>query len=253
MTVAVARAYRQRGWAVVPVPVGQKAPVRANWNTITFTPEDFSSGDNVGVIVGERSGWLVDNDLDCDEALELAPLYLPMTGAIFGRASRPMSHWLYIAPDARFETFTDPLADGKNTVVEMRSDAATGGGAHQTIFPPSIVDGERREWHGSMIAPLVVTAAGLRRQVARLAVGCLVMRYVSPSAGAGERKVGTRVESKQICHRLTDSGVERLRACPTAATSRPLVKAGRELRRLSARPLCLHSSRPHNAIQRHCL
>jgi hypothetical protein len=173
--------YITRGWCVVPVPAGAKAPERKGWNTATYTTHDFGTDDNVGIILGERSGWLVDIDLDCAEALELAPLYLPTTGAMFGRRSRPCSHWLYIAPDARFESFTDPLDDGKNTIVEFRSDAA-GTGTHQTIFPPSVADGERREWHGQTIAPLVCTAVGLRRQVARLAVGCLVMRYVSPTA-----------------------------------------------------------------------
>jgi|SRR5215471_16982880 len=56
------------------------------------------------------SAGLVDVDLDCEEAIELAPLYLPETGAIFGRKSAPKSHWLYIADGANFAKFDDPIA-----------------------------------------------------------------------------------------------------------------------------------------------
>jgi hypothetical protein len=173
--------YQHRGWHVVPVPAGQKNPVLDGWNVTVFTPQDFAENDNVGLIFGARSGWLVDIDLDCPEALDLADLYLPSTGAEFGRASRPRCHRLYTAPGARFEVFADPLDDRKNTLVELRSDG-TSGGAHQTLVPPSVADGERRQWCGSTVAPAVVTAQGLRRQIARLAIGCLVMRYVSPTA-----------------------------------------------------------------------
>ena len=38
---------------------------------------------------------LVDVDLDCDEAVQLAPNYLPATPAIWGRPGNPMSHLLY--------------------------------------------------------------------------------------------------------------------------------------------------------------
>jgi hypothetical protein len=176
-TIVAVNQYRHRGWHVVPVPAGQKRPVLEGWNATVYTPQDFTDDDNVGLIFGARSGWLVDADLDCIEALELADLYLPPTGAEFGRASRPRSHRLYIAPDARFEVFTDPLVDEKNTIVELRADGKSGG-AHHTLAPPSIANDERREWCGSTIAPAVVTAKGLRRQIIRLAIGCLVMRYV---------------------------------------------------------------------------
>jgi hypothetical protein len=73
------------------------------------------------------------------------------------------------------------LIEGKNTLIELRADGRDGGG-HQTLFPPSVADGERREWHGEMIAPAVVSAAVLRTAVAWLAVGVLVRRYVSVHA-----------------------------------------------------------------------
>jgi Primase C terminal 2 (PriCT-2)/Bifunctional DNA primase/polymerase, N-terminal len=173
--------YSGRGWRTVPVPAGTKRPVVPGWNTQAFAPDDFGVGENIAVVLGSRSGWLVDIDLDCAEAIELADLYLPQTGAEFGRASRPRCHRLYIGSGAAFEAFSDPLIDGKNTLVELRADGASGG-AHLSLLPPSIADGEQREWASDTIAPLVVNAKALRLQVARLAVGCLVMRYISEHA-----------------------------------------------------------------------
>jgi hypothetical protein len=83
--------YHQRGWALVPTPAGQKAPVAEGWQTRNWQPVDFHSGNNVGLILGPRSGDTVDVDLDCVEALALAGLYLPGTRATFGRASKPQS------------------------------------------------------------------------------------------------------------------------------------------------------------------
>jgi hypothetical protein len=77
---------------------------------------------------------------------------------------------------AESSAFTDPLA-GK-TLLELRC----GPGNHQTVFPPSVVDGERREWDGDVIAPRVIPAADLRLACAWLAIGCLVARHVSEYA-----------------------------------------------------------------------
>jgi hypothetical protein len=53
---------------------------------------------NVGVLLGDPSGGLVDVDLDCEQALLVAEQFLPPTGAVFGRPGRPNSHHLYVAP-----------------------------------------------------------------------------------------------------------------------------------------------------------
>jgi len=128
--------YHRRGWALVPIPAGEKGPRLKDWQTREFEPGDFSAGGNIGVILGPRSGDVVDIDLDCAEALALADTYLPLTRAEFGRASKLRAHRLYIAPGARYESFGDPLVDGKNTILELRA-GGPDGGAHQTVFPPS--------------------------------------------------------------------------------------------------------------------
>jgi len=185
-TIAAALDYRRRGWRLVQVPAGQKGPREQGWPNLDISlaeiPECFADGRNVGVILGHRSGELVDIDLDCPEALALADTYLPQTGAIFGRPSKPRSHRLYIAPGARYESFGDPLGNGKNMLVELRADGPDGG-AHQTVFPPSLhPSGERIAWDGETIAPAGIIATVLRQRAAWFAIGCLAMRHVSEYA-----------------------------------------------------------------------
>jgi len=88
---------------------------------------------NIGVILGKPSGGLADVDLDCDEAVRLAPKYLPPTGCITGRTGQPGRHWWYISKDCETARHRDKLCKGEGaTVVELRS---TG---HQTVVGPSI-------------------------------------------------------------------------------------------------------------------
>jgi hypothetical protein len=175
-----------RGWQIIPIPPGEKGPRSKGWPDLHPSADEvrrhLAAGGNIGVRLGPASGELVDVDLDCDEALALADLYLPPTQAVFGRPSKQRSHRLYIAPGAGFETFHDPLIKkGKNTLVELRAQGRDGG-AHQTLLPPSVADGGRREWHSEVIAPAVITATVLRTAVAWLAIGALVRRYVSVHA-----------------------------------------------------------------------
>jgi len=138
--------------------------------------QHLARGGNVAMRLGRASGDLVDADLDCAEALDLADIYLPATRAEFGRSSRPRSHRCYVSPGAVFASFADPL-DG-SMLVELRADGRDGG-AHLTLIPPSAADGERREWHGDVVEPSAVDAPVLTRRMAWLAIGCLTMRHLS--------------------------------------------------------------------------
>jgi hypothetical protein len=168
--------YLHREWRVVPIPSGEKGPKLPGWQNLALRADElfryFGTSQNVGVILGAKSGELVDVDPDCAEALALADLYLPATRAMFGRPSKPRSHRILLAPNAVYESFVDPLTG--ETLLELRA-----GGGHQTLFPPSITDGERREWYGDVIAPRLIDAEFLRAAVSWLAVGCLFSRYVS--------------------------------------------------------------------------
>jgi hypothetical protein len=180
---AAAKEYICRGWRVVLIPGGLKKPIIDGWPDLVIAVNDlpryFSADQNIGIRLGPASHDLVDIDLDCAEAIAIADLYLPVTGAEFGRQSKPRSHRLYISPNAVKEAFADPTSG--EMLLELRADGRHGK-AHQTLFPPSVADGERRDWHGDVIAPRVLTATSLRRAAAWLAIGCLVMRHLSKSA-----------------------------------------------------------------------
>jgi hypothetical protein len=182
-SLAAAREYVGRGWRIVPIQHGEKRPAMPGWPDfkaeLENVPRLFSHGENIGLILGPKSGDIIDIDLDCTEAIALADLYLPASKAEFGRASKPRSHRFFIAPAATFEAFPDPIA--KDTLLELRTDGRDGG-AHLTLLPPSITDNEQRQWHGDVIAPAAVEASTLRRRCAYLAIGCLIARYVSQRA-----------------------------------------------------------------------
>jgi Bifunctional DNA primase/polymerase, N-terminal len=133
MTTAldVAMAYIARGWNPVPVRFRTKTPIGDDWQKrqidAATAPYHFNAGpQNVGVLLGPTSQGLTDVDLDCVEAIAVAPYLLPPTRAIFGRPSKRASHWLYITNLADTTStatinFDDPEAiRGKARLVELR-------------------------------------------------------------------------------------------------------------------------------------
>src|SRR5438128_727860 len=97
----VVQGYIRRGWMPVPIPSGQKGPRLQNWPSMCIAERDvpkyFNAGDNVGLLLGEPGGGLVDIDLDVREAAALACQFLPATGRKHGRKSKTSSHWWYVA------------------------------------------------------------------------------------------------------------------------------------------------------------
>ncbi len=162
----VLRGYYQRGWRPLLLRRGEKVPIHPDWADRPPSLEELlaraDGGYNVGILLGTPSGGLVDVDLDCPEARKLAPEFLPLTGAIFGRRGAPGSHWLYVCdPLPPSMTFAAP--DGP-VLVEVRAER------HQTMFPPSVhPSGEmvrwEREWEPARV-PGEVLAWGVRRLAA---------------------------------------------------------------------------------------
>jgi hypothetical protein len=73
--------YVGRGLAVVPIPEGRKRPIVPAWQALRIRPaqlDDYFNGSpqNVGILLGELSGWVVDVDLDTPEAVELGSRFL---------------------------------------------------------------------------------------------------------------------------------------------------------------------------------
>jgi len=170
-----AREYVRRGWCVVPIPYKQKGAVIKGWEQLRLTDEElpqyFDQPANIGIAVGEPSHWLVDVDLDCPEAIELADQFLPPTPTMTGRLGKLRSHRWYYAEGTGTKQHKDPIS--RKMIVELRS---TGG---QTVVGPSIHpdDGSRYEIVAN--EPAVVPAPMLAACVAALAKRVVEMRHGS--------------------------------------------------------------------------
>jgi len=99
----IATDYHGRGWSPIPVQYGSKNPNREGWQNLELTREQLSTcfngkPQNIGVLLGEPSGGIVDADLDSREACTAAPFFFPVTNCVFGRRGKPRSHWIFL-PD----------------------------------------------------------------------------------------------------------------------------------------------------------
>ena len=114
----------------VALEANSKKPRFSNWQNEgrSFNAID-PSGANVGLILGAKSG-ILDVDIDCREAKELADTVLPKPSATFDRGSEDSGHYLYEAeatgPRKSF------VSNNNSTLVELRGDGS------QTMIPPSI-------------------------------------------------------------------------------------------------------------------
>ena len=163
-TQTLAADYLRRGWAVIPLPAREKAPRLRGWQSMRLSETDLSSyfvgSANIGILTGEPSGGLADVDLDHSLAVEMADDYLPPTGSVFGRVSKPRSHRLYRCPGA---TTTKHQTRDRAMIVELRSTGC------QTVAPGSThPSGEPIQWVADD-EPATIDADDLADAVARLA------------------------------------------------------------------------------------
>jgi hypothetical protein len=72
-TLEAAQNYISIGWTPVPIPLREKGPIIKGWQNLRLTASDltryFSASSNIGLMLGEASGGLVDIDLDALEAV----------------------------------------------------------------------------------------------------------------------------------------------------------------------------------------
>lgn len=162
-----AQSYARRGWSVIPIPHRSKNPGFKGWEQMRLSVESLDQHfnghpQNIGVLLGEPSGWLIDVDLDHMRAVELAPQFLPATPAIFGRPGKPRSHWIYrVSAPAATKKFRSKSA---GMLVEFRSTGM------QTVFPPSTHEsGESIGWDQADHEPATVEPGELLESVQRLA------------------------------------------------------------------------------------
>jgi putative DNA primase/helicase len=165
--LAYALGYARRGWSVIPIPHQSKRPLLDGWQQLRLKESDFpqhfnGAPQNIGVLTGEPSSWVVDVDLDHPRAVELADEFLPPTPAVFGRPGKPRSH--------RFYRALKPVATKQHRsksagmIVELRSTGL------QTVVPPSTHEsGEPITWETEGAEPAEVDPGVLAEIVKRLA------------------------------------------------------------------------------------
>lgn len=182
--LAAARRLTAAGQFVVPIPAGQKGPVRRGWQEARLTEAElalaFAGAGNVGLLLGVGEPPLLDLDLDCAEARAAAAFLLPRPAARHGRESSREAHWWYAATrPVKSRQFLDPVRQpgGEGAMLcELRGEGG------QTVIPPSRhPSGQALFWEGG--EPLSPETAErwepeeLSAHAARVAACALLARY----------------------------------------------------------------------------
>ena len=90
--------------AFVSLKQKSKEPIGIAWQKKPISPDLVhgafkTNGHNIGLINGDASG-IVDVDLDCGEAVALAPVFLPDALAEFQHDGNARGHMLFRTPNA---------------------------------------------------------------------------------------------------------------------------------------------------------
>ena len=182
-------AYLAAGLEPIPLDPRKKGTHITGWPTRKFTLGDFAPSNNVGLRLGVDR--LTDLDLDCSEAIILAPDFLPDTGFKYGRKTARASHWIVrlnrAVPSIKL---IDPVIGNKKglgTIIELRCTKEDGTIGLQSVAPGSIHEdtGELIEFEsGASRVIHTADADAVVEAVNRIAAITLLVRYF-PAEGAG--------------------------------------------------------------------
>jgi putative DNA primase/helicase len=195
---------------VIPVPDRSKDPGIPGWPKLRLKEPDLAQyfnghQQNIGVLLGEPSNWLVDVDLDHPRCIGLADKFLPPTPAVFGRRSKPRSHRLYYVTGPVSTKIVRSKSAG--TLVELRST-----GLQTVVAPGTHESGEAIEWEVPDAEPATVDPEQLLAAVQALgnAVKVELGELATPKNGQGnlQRTVTAGVEEQ--------ASADRLKLCVTA-------------------------------------
>lgn len=171
---------RSRNIKPVPLHRGSKAALNKDYASPNYNPPPDSVWQNqslnIGAVLGPVAGGPIDIDLDCREALFFADKFLPPTPAVFGRKSKPSSHYIYRFSCSEYAkvAFTDPTT--LDTIIEIRAD-----GGHQSVFPGSTHQGtgELIEWAKVPFPDIPVLDEKIVTMAARkIAIATLIVRHM---------------------------------------------------------------------------
>jgi hypothetical protein len=153
-SVADALYWAERGYYPIPVPHREKGCREDAWQNLRLRDEAdlenyfAKSPLNIGVLLGPDGA--ADIDLDSLEAIAAWPEFAPPTDLVFGRPSKPRSHYFYwLDPPVRSIQFKDPVIQPKDpqdptgkatkaSLVELRCLTSHDSVGYATVVPPSI-------------------------------------------------------------------------------------------------------------------
>jgi putative DNA primase/helicase len=180
--------YVENGRYPIRVAAGHKNPIDLRWQKpvdggVVALAADAKFANrfcdcNVGLLLGEPSGWLVCVDLDCPEAVEKAAEYLPATDCVTGRTGQPGRHWWFICRDCPTKPLTDRQAVESASTVELRST-----GCQVVVWPSIHPDGSTYEKMPAI--PATVSADELLSAVESLHAAVLQDRGHDVQAASG--------------------------------------------------------------------
>lgn len=165
----------------IPIKPGAKQPALGEkWQDVRLELDDlekhFGNGENIGWLLGISPRHIADVDLDCPEALAVAPFISgPKTQRVAGRKSNPSSHYFFeLSGEFTQTTFPDPFRKGKDErkmLIELR------GKGNQTVVPPSVHEtGEAYQWYKKGEFGKA-SYADVLRWTSKIAAAALLMRY----------------------------------------------------------------------------
>lgn len=131
--------YHDRGFRLVFYPTKRKGPIGNEWQKKAANIEDYTEGDNVGIVDGIEitpGKFLVDIDFDAPGVEGLAKFFLPDTQFAFGRETRKVTHAFYTTDKPPITKVFDDI-NGKR-IIEFRGLSKDGDPGMQTMVPPSI-------------------------------------------------------------------------------------------------------------------
>ena len=161
-------------------PCIDKKPITKDWGNVKCTAKDFKPEHQIGL----KLKGLVDFDIDNHNLKRFNEKYLKSCGAIYGRESNPLSHYLFkesIDPfkytfPKELESYYKKFPHG-SCLGEIRCFKNS---AHQTIVPGSTVENETVKWH--TFADINEYAGNLQQDISKIALsGALSILY--PSKG----------------------------------------------------------------------
>src|SRR5215208_3448434 len=166
-------AYEEFGYKLIKVDPELKSPNYKAWQLKTISPDEMrqwvANGGNVGIQVGEVSDWICAADLDCPEAVRLAPKFL--TETLKSGKQGISTHWVYRSPGARYLQVRDV---NEATLIELK--ASENGAGQQFVVEPSIhPDKGPYQWIPAFDPALIaeISKEELEQQMRHLAVAVL--------------------------------------------------------------------------------